>query len=394
VAVISAEEAERLVDERPRWWRGWQADLAIAVVVGLLQLLGTHFAATGQPERDDLDLLAYALLAAGPAALVFRRRFPVGVYLVVFVSDLAYWLTDYPRGPIFVSLIVALFTLVITGHRWAAIAGIVVGYIAFGWLPWLLGQEPAPSVVAATGLGAWLLVLLFTAEFVRLRRDRAYEAVRKRAEDARNRATEERLRIARELHDALGHQLSLINVQAGVALHINEELPEQARSALGAITDASKEALTELRSVLDILRRGDEQAPRSPVPSLSRLDGLVSQARAAGLDITTEVTGEPRPLPFGVDVAAFRIVQEALTNVSRHAGEARARLRISYAERDLTLQVEDDGPGVGPIAKAGVGRGIVGMRERAAAFGGELEAGPRPDGGFRVRARLPLDGVA
>lgn len=390
--MISTEDAATL-EARPGWWRGWQADLAVTLVVGVIAILGTHGAASGQPEREPLDALAYVLLVAGPIALMARHRFPVGVYVFTFGATLAYVLLGYPLGPIWLALIVAFVNLVLTGHRLIAIVGLALGYVGFLWLPSLLGDERSPTLAEALGLAAWLLVLLLAAEFVRGRRERAIEAVRNRQEEARNRATEERLRIARELHDALGHHLSLVNVQAGVALHINEELPEQARSALEAIREASKEALTELRSVLDILRQSDEQAPRSPTPSIGRLNGLVSQAQAAGLTIRTEIVGDARPLPFGVDVAAFRIVQEALTNVSRHAREAKARIRITYGERDLTVQVDDDGHAAPQHTKPGAGRGILGMRERAAALGGELEAGPRPEGGFRVRARLPLDGT-
>jgi signal transduction histidine kinase len=182
-------------------------------------------------------------------------------------------------------------------------------------------------------------------------------------------------------------------VQSGVALHLNEQLPEQALSSLSAIKQASKEALAELRSVLEILRQEGEPAPRSPTLTLARLDELVSQAAAAGLEVQTEVEGDVRPLPFGVDVAAFRIVQEALTNVTRHAGPATATVRVSYGERDLTVEVDDDGRGPPAANRDGGGKGIVGMRERVVTLGGDLEAGPGPGGGFRVRARLPLDGV-
>jgi signal transduction histidine kinase len=238
------------------------------------------------------------------------------------------------------------------------------------------------------------LVLLGGAEIVRFRRERAAEAIRMREEESLRRATEERLRIARELHDALGHHLSLINVQSGVALHLNEDLPEQARTSLSAIKQASKEALIELRSVLDILREQGEQAPRFPTSTLARLGDLVSQAAAAGLEVRTEIEGDVRPLPFGVDVAAFRIVQEALTNVTRHAPGATATVRLANGERDLTVQIDDDGGGSTTHGTVGTGKGIVGMRERVDALGGELEVGHRPGGGFRVRVRLPLDGTS
>jgi signal transduction histidine kinase len=391
--VTPTEEVQEASNERFETWRGWRLDLVMTLAVGVAQILGTYGAAQRQPERRHLDALAYLLLAAPSLALMARRRFPVPTYVFVLGTTMAYSVIGYPRGPIFFALIIAFFTVVITGQRLAAILGLAAGYFGFLWLPYLLDREPVPDVWASFGLAAWLLVLLSAAEFVRVRRERAVESARIRAEEARRRASEERLRIARELHDALGHHISLINVQAGVALHVNEELPEQARAALDAIRQASKEALAELRSVLDILRQGDEQAPRSPTPTLARLDNLVSQAAAAGLTVRTETVGEVRPLPFGIDVAAFRIVQEALTNVARHAGPATATVQIAYGDRDVTVQVDDDGRGAAQQAKPGSGKGILGMRERVAALSGELEAGPRPGGGFRVRATLPLDGV-
>src|SRR5205085_3628776 len=202
-----------------------------------------------------------------------------------------------------------------------------------------------------------------------------------------------RLRIARELHDALGHHLSLINVQSGVALHLNEQLPEQVRASLEAIKDSSKEALTELRSVLAILRQDGESAPRSPTSTLARIGDLVEQAGAAGLEVRTETVGTQRQLPFSVDVAAFRIVQEALTNVARHSASSTATVRITYGERDLTVEVEDEGPGKASDGQPSGGRGIQGMRERVSALGGGLEAGPR-SGGFRVQAAIPVDSSA
>jgi signal transduction histidine kinase len=276
------------------------------------------------------------------------------------------------------------------GRRLVAVVVVVAGYASFLWLGYLLGREPSPNLAQALGLAAWLLVLLTGSEAARIRRERAAETTRTLEEEARRQASEERLRIARELHDVLAHNISLINVQAGVALHLMDERPEQARTALSAIKQASKEALVELRAVLGVLRQVDEELPRSPVPSLARLGDLVSRV-AVGISVRTEVEGEARPLPAGVDRAAFRIVQEALTNVARHAGRAAATVRVSYGGRVLTVQVEDDGVGAASRGTPGSGSGIPGMRERAAALGGELEAGPRPGGGFRVLARLPLD---
>jgi signal transduction histidine kinase len=391
--VITRDDIEQSPGRRA-WPLGIRrADVVIAVAVGIAQVLFTHFAAAHQPNAKRLDLLAYSLLAAGPLALVVRRRFPVAVYAIALSTTLAYWVIGYGRGPIFLGLIVAFFTVVLTGRRRLAIGSLTLGYLSFLWLPYLLGRDRGPTLAEALGLAAWLLVLLSAAEFRRVRSERAREGTRMREEESRRRASEERLRIARELHDALGHHISLINVQAGVALHLMNERPEQARTALSAIKEASKEALTELRSVLDVLRQVDEHAPRAPTPTLARLDELISQSVAAGLDVRAETEGEVRPLPFGVDVAAYRIVQEALTNVARHAGPAAATVRIAYGERDVTVQVDDDGRGPPTHGTPGSGKGLLGMRERVATLGGDLEAGPRPNGGFRVRARLPLDGA-
>jgi signal transduction histidine kinase len=366
-------------------------DSLVAAALAILLTVATYFASQNQPTRRSFDGWAVALLIAAAGALAVRRRFPVATLAVVFGATVVYFAFGYANGPIWLALIVAYFTAILRGHRLAAAIVAVIGFGFFPWADQVLRDRPGPTPAQLAGLAAWLLVLLGVAEAVRIRRERAIEAVRIKEEEALRRASEERLRIARELHDALGHQLSLISVQSGVALHLNEELPEQARSSLVAIKEASKEALAELRSVLDILRQEGEQAPRSPTSTLARLQDLVSQSAAAGLDVRTVIDGEVRPLPFGVDVAAFRIVQEALTNVTRHAGSAMATVHLSYGEQDLTVQVDDDGRGGNGTAPMGGGTGIVGMRERVAALGGDLEAGPRPRGGFRVRARLPLD---
>ena len=370
------------------------AGLGLPLVVAAIQVGVTAMASHRQTDRYDLDLLGVTLLLAGPAALVFRRRFPSTVLAITMASTLAYLVIGYARGPIFLALIVAFTTVVLAGRRWVAWVAVAVGYVSFLWLGDLLGREPPPTLAQAVGLAAWLLALTATAEVVRVRKERSAEMARAREEEERRQASEERLRIAQELHDVLAHNISLINVQAGVALHLIDERPEQAETALVAIKEASKEALGELRSVLDMLRQdGDETASRTPAPGLSAdLDGLVARASAAGVEVRVEESGERRTLPPNVDRAAFRIAQEALTNVVRHAGGAPATLRVSYDADALVVQVDDDGPGVeaGANGSGGTGNGITGMRERAVALGGRLEAGPRPGGGFRVRAWLPL----
>jgi signal transduction histidine kinase len=369
------------------------ADSALAVGLAAFVTVGTFYASQNQPARRPADVGTVALIVVAAGALAARRRFPVAVLLVVFGAILAYQVIGFANGPIWLTLILAYVTAVLRGHRAAAGVVAVVGFLFFPWVDYLLRDGRAPSLIAIAGLAAWLIVLLGGAEFIRIRREREAEAARIREEETLRRASEERLRIARELHDALGHHLSLINVQSGVALHLNADLPEQMRTSLVAIREASKEGLTELRSVLDILRQEGERAPRSPTSTLARLDDLVSQAAAAGLEVRAEIDGDVRMLPFGVDVAAYRVVQEALTNVTRHARGASATVRISYGDRELTVQVDDDGRGSRADGAAGAGTGIVGMRERVGALGGELQAGPRPDGGFQVRARLPLGGA-
>jgi signal transduction histidine kinase len=364
---------------------------ALAAAIAALELVGTFGASHNQPEREPLDALAVALLVSGAAALPLRRRFPVGVLLFASGTTLAYWLIGYPGGPVFLSMIVAFVSVVLSGRRREAWIILVTGFMAFLWLPWLVGAEPRPSWPAVFGSVAWMLVLGTVTEIARNRRERAVQVAQSRQEETRRRVTEERLRIARELHDVLAHNISMINVQAGVALHLLDERPDQARPALTAIKQASKEALAELRSVLGVLRQVDEptDGSRAPAPSLARLDDLVSRSAATGLEVRPSVEGEVRPLPAPVDLAAFRIVQEALTNVVRHAGARTATVAVRFEPDAVSVQVDDDGTG-GDGSPGG--SGLEGMRERAESVGGTVEAGPRPGGGFRVLARLPIRG--
>jgi signal transduction histidine kinase len=367
-----------------------QALLGLALVA--FQIVGTFGAAHGQTDRADVDGLAIALIVASAVPLLWRRRYPIAVLLATHSIVLTYLLLDYPRGPIFLSPLIAFFSAVFEGHRVWAWVLLTAGFVADTFLPVAFTDEPAPGAGELFAFTAWLLIIAGSAEFVRVRRERTSETARTREEEALRRATEERLRIARELHDVLAHNISMINVQAGVALHLLDERPEQARPALTAIKQASKDALTELRSVLGVLRRvDDEDGSRDPAPTLARVDDLVSRAGTTGLAVTRRTEGSARPLQAPVDVAAFRIVQEALTNVVRHAGATTATVTVTYHDDAVTVQVEDDGRG-SAAGTAGSGTGIVGMRERAESVGGTLEAGPRDGAGFRVRARLPYRG--
>nr|WP_245686022.1 sensor histidine kinase [Streptomyces niveus] len=357
-------------------------------------MIGTGFAAKGQPDREQLDAFARVLLLAGPALLLLRHRYPVLCVFGVCLSAVLYLGAGYPYGPIFLTVAVACFAAIVSGHRraaWWAIgllwaSHLLVGHVLYRFLP------PGGDVGAAwgpeVGVAAWVVAVLVGSELVRVRREQWLHARQERAAAEARRADEERLRIARELHDVLAHSISVINVQAGVGLALIDSDPEQARTALTTIKAASKEALGEVRQVLDTLRTSGD-APRAPAPGLDRLPELVEQAAGAGLTVTIETRGERVALAPGADLAAFRIVQEALTNVVRHSGSRTADVQVGYGPGLLTLRIDDAGPATGDEA-GGSGNGLAGMRERAAALGGSIEAGPRPDGGFRVRATLPL----
>jgi signal transduction histidine kinase len=279
---------------------------------------------------------------------------------------------------------------VVRGDRGPAWASAAVTWAGFVWLPGLMGDAETASPSKAIGLAAWIFVLGAGSELLAFHKARKYEEERARRQEEIARAGQERLRIARELHDVLAHNVSLINVQAGTALHLLDKQPERARPALEAIKEASSETLREVRSVLGILRGPGEEPPREPTAGTAGVEELISRTAAAGIPVASEVRGEPRPLPASVDLAVYRILQEALTNVARHAQPASATVRLTFADDDVTLEVEDDGAGNGAAPEAG--NGIAGMRERVVALGGDFSAGPRGDSGFRVAARLPLGG--
>jgi signal transduction histidine kinase len=366
-------------------------EVVVTIVVGAITIGGTALAA-GHQDRGDIGAVGVALLLVAVLALPFRYRRPSGVLAVALVATLTYWSLDYPKGPIFLPLLIALGEAVIAGRRRAAIASLIVGFFGFLWLGDLIGRADAPDWGQVIALAAWLISLLSVTELIRSRRDRARESARLRAEELRRRTTDERLQIARELHDAVAHNMSLINIQAGVALHLMKDDPEQARDALTTIKGASKEALVELRSILGVLRQVDEDAPRSPTPSLDRLDDLVSSAAASGIGVRLDVEGDIDHLPRNTDLAAFRIVQESLTNVARHSDGTEALVRIRAVNGTLDLEILDEGSGAPTSSELpSGGNGIPGMQERAASVGGHLEAGPRPERGFAVRAELPLE---
>lgn len=389
----------------PPWWHRWdEAERASrwpwlsTVLITVFVLGGSRFAAEQQVgERAPLDTFARVLLVVAAGLLLWRRRYPVVVVFGTAAATMLYLGAGYPYGPVFVTFALGCFSAIVAGHRgaaWTALGLLWAGHVLvahwlYRWLP--PSNDDAASWGSEGVVAAWGIAIVALSEVARTRREQWARERAERAQAARRRADEERLRIARELHDVLAHSISVINVQAGVGLALLDSDPEQARTALTTIKAASKEALGEVRQVLDTLRTPGD-APRAPAPGLDRLPELVEQAARAGLTVTVE--GEPPNLAPGTDLAAFRIVQEALTNVVRHSGSRHARVHLEHGDRDgdgttLRLRIDDDGPSTGADA-GGSGNGLAGMRERAAALGGTIEAGPRPDGGFRVLAVLPL----
>src|SRR5580658_717982 len=356
--------------------RLWAADAAIAVAVIAIQVGGSYAWASRHPGHPTPGIAAYLLLAVGGASLIARRRYPVGVLAVTLAVAIWPGMASQARL-IWIALIVAFFTAVQARQRAAAVASLVIGYVASIWPPWLIGTRGHATAGFAVGLALGLLFLLAVAEVIRARGQRTAALEHSRQEELRRRAGEERMRIARELHDVVAHNISVINVQANTALHLMDRQPDRARSALTTINEVSGQALVELRSVLGVLRAVDESAPRTPSPGLARLGDLADSAAAAGLTVRIDRAGPPTPLPADVDLAAYRIVQEALTNSARHSGGKTATVRVSYDADALIVEVDDDGTpqaagrlagrpadranGSASRAGSGSGSGIAGM---------------------------------
>jgi signal transduction histidine kinase len=356
--------------------RRWTADAALAVLAAgadLAVVLASWGHHGGNPSR--VDPFGIILVVTGGLALLARRPYPVTTLAVVLGTTLG--AGAFGAGGGWFALIIAFFSAVLRGRRWAAVGSLVIGYSVSVW---------GASLAFALGLLAGLVTLLSVAELSRAWNARAAADRRQQAEAAALLASEERLAIARDVHDVVAHSISVINVQASTALHLMDRQPEQARTALTAIREVSGQTLGELRTVLDALRDG--RAPLAPAPGVAQLEELAARAQAAGFSVSVSSEGPVRPLPAGVDAAAYRITQEALTNAVRHSGGSLARVVIRYEPDFVEISVVDDGAGGGQGA-GGSGNGLAGMSERSTALGGSFQAGPRPDGGFGVTARLP-----
>ena len=374
-----------------RWPRAADAILAIAVFLGTVFVVdGPGDALTIRPI-GDVPIPALLVFAVASAALYWRRRAPlvvVGVTVIAWAVTLGSAYSDL-GGPV----IIALYSAgrYATEDRWgqvgvaAAIVVVIVDILT----------EPAPWGEAVLG-GVVMFVAWYVGRRLRLRAERAAELLREQAAEAHRIVTEERTRIARELHDVVAHRVSLMTVQAGAAKAVAAEDPEASLRAMGAVEEAGRQALDELRHLLGVLRPETDLDGLGPQPGLADLPRLVEQIRGAGVDVSLATDGVSGELPARVDLFAYRIVQEALTNVLKHAGPgAHSEVRLGTDRSGIVIEVLNDGrgavvmPGSGAAQDSARGHGIVGMRERARLLGGTLDAGPRPGGGFGVVAHLP-----
>ena len=360
--------------------RDWAIAAGVAAILLVTGLSGQHSA-------TNLDLLGYVLLTAGGLALAARRRAPVPVLAVTGLCALGYQAAGFDVPA--VAYLFAVYAAVRAGHRTITVAASVIMLAALPLAAMASGlNDTGEAFAQARGVLelAWLIAAGAAGEALRQAERRADEAERTREETARRRANEERLHIARELHDSLTHQISVIKVQAEVAVHLAHKRGEQVPEALLAIREAGREAARELRATLEALRDDD----KNPTRGLDHVPELVQRARATGLDATLTIEGHRNDVPAAVDRTAYRIVQESLTNITRHAAAATASVRIDYRPDALVIRVDDDGR-ARPDTVPEPGVGLLGMRERVTALGGQLRAAPRSEGGFTVQAELPVD---
>jgi signal transduction histidine kinase len=353
----------------------------------------------GQDHRDGPGGPVWAdviLAIAIPAPLFFRRRYPFGGPVGVGVAVVIASFVDgpFPRYdfPAFLAGCAAVFLLAQRRDRGQAVAALA---LAVGVEAVVVHNDPLGSLgelifVSLIFTVVWTIGLTLGRKFEEAAeaKERAARAEREREERARAAVAEERARIARELHDVVGHSVSVMTVQASGVRRLLRPDQEREREALLIVERTGREALAEMRRMVGVLRRPEEAPALAPQPSLEHIDRLVEQTREAGLPVELRVEGDAVELPAGVDLTAYRLVQEGLTNALKHARATRAEVLVNYRDGEIEVTVSDDGNGVGN--GAGGGHGLVGMRERVSVYGGELDAGPQPGGGYRLRARLPL----
>ena len=371
--------------------------LAAALAAALMLQLGLH----GTEGSAALNIAGGLLLTL---PLAFRRQAPVAVIAIfcataILNEALGGALFTFPEAgapnqdpPLFASLaagVVASYSVGVYADDRPAVAGLLLGVAGLWATVVASDQIEFANFIWSGGLIAatpW-----FAGRVSRSRRQRIASLELEQEQRTQIALADERARIARELHDVVAHSVGVIVVQAQGARRIIHRDPARADEALATIEDTARSALGEMRRSLGVLRSEGEQAARAPQPGVGDIEGLLANARSSGLGVDFTVEGTARPLPQGVDLSAYRIVQEALTNTIKHAGRVRSRVTLRYGDDELVVEVKDDGPGPAADAREGAGHGLVGMRERVAALAGELHAGAGPDGGFLVRASLPLD---
>ena len=372
-------------------------DIAFAGILTVISVGALWFERRGMPDLRRADLLGVSLALLSSVPLVWRRRYPMEVMGLVGFSSVALEVLNYP-GAGGTTVLVALYTVAAIADRRQSLqvlgvtAAAIVVVLGANWDDLTVIDVVANYLVFGT---AWIL-----GDNVRTRRkyvaeleDKAVRLEAEREVQAKRATADERTRIARELHDVVAHSVSVMTVQAGAARRLldRSEADPQVREAMATVEATGREALTELRRAIGVLREDGEDPGVAPQPAVADIPALVARAREAGLSVELEMEGEPRTLPSGVDLSAYRIVQEALTNALKHAGPARAVVRVCYGEEAVEVQVIDDGRGAAADpAPLGGGNGLVGMRERVAMLEGDLQAGPRTGGGYEVKARLPL----
>jgi len=376
-------------------WLGRHPRLVDGLLALLLALLGVGSLTRG----GDAALTQLPFMVAMIIAVVFRRRNPAAAFAVAVAAGAGQVAVSHAPTGTDLAIPVLLYTLAAYRPRRVSLAGLAVSLAGsfIGVFVWtnrldVYGKLLAALVVfCATALVAWVLgdSMRYRRGYYAALEERAARLEREADAQAQIATAAERARIARELHDVIAHHVSVMVVQADGAGYALETSPERARQALAAISATGRQALTEMRRLLGLLRSGDTQVQLAPQPGLGQLRELVAQARAAGMSVSLTQEGTLRPLPEGAELAAYRVVQESLTNTRKHAGlAAAAAVTLRYADDGLVVQVSDDGRGAG-VAADGTGHGLAGMRERVEMYGGTMTAGPLPQGGYEVTARIP-----
>lgn len=369
-----------------------KGDLIIGTVVTAVIFLWTGIDAAlfGQDTPGLSEPIAWGVAAVACAALFFRSRRPLTVTIITMVCVVVYYPSSAIDGPMLVTFVVALYTLTALGHVRSAIA-VSLGMFCFLLVPEIVSDFEHVTPGETLLMSGWFVAIVAFGSVVANYRAYRAEAEVAVSEARRRSVAEERLRIARELHDAVGHHLSLIHVQTTAALRkLGKDPGYSTAETLGIVSETSQLSLRELRSMVGVLREAGEDSPTGPGPSLAQLPSLVSAAEATGLTVSLRRDGWAE-LPAAVDAAAYRVVQESLTNVIRHADASAVRINVVTGTNTFAVSITDDGAARSRTGKTVTGNGLTGMRERAESLGGTFDAGPREDGGFTVEATWPLE---